>query len=72
MNMVDNMNMLYVAFTRARLNLFAIMKRGTKTYRSNTIETTLMKLSDNTPEEWNEANPQFVLDHDSKIERFRL
>lgn len=72
MNMVDNMNMLYVAFTRARLNLFAIMKRGTKTYRSNTIETTLMKLSDNTPEEWNEANPQFVLDHDSKIERFIL
>lgn len=40
-NIVDNLNLLYVAFTRARTNLFIIGKRGSKSSRSAVIEQVL-------------------------------
>ena len=40
-NMVDNLNLLYVAFTRAGHNLYVFGKRTTAAYRSNIIETSL-------------------------------
>lgn len=40
-NMVDNLNLLYVAFTRAGRNLFVYGKRGNETLRSNIIEKSL-------------------------------
>ena len=40
-NVVDNLNLLYVAFTRARNSLFVIGKRGAKNSRSETIEQVL-------------------------------
>ena len=71
MNMVDNMNMLYVAFTRTRSNLFAIMNQGTDSYRSGTIDAVLSKLSNDTPEDWAEANPIFEIEK-KKLKRFQL
>lgn len=44
-NVVDNLNLLYVAFTRASHNLFVIGKRGAKSTRSELIETVLPSLS---------------------------
>ncbi len=43
-NVVDNMNLLYVAFTRAGKNLFIIGKRQTKGRRSKIIEDSLERL----------------------------
>lgn len=40
-NMVDNLNLLYVAFTRAGRNLFVFGKRGSSLLRSNMIEESL-------------------------------
>ena len=40
-NVVDNMNLLYVAFTRAAQRLYVIGKRGTKSSRSAVIEAVL-------------------------------
>ena len=40
-NVVDNLNLLYVAFTRASQNLFVIGRRGAKNSRSTLIEQTL-------------------------------
>lgn len=44
-NMVDNLNLLYVAFTRAGRNLFVYGKRGYATLRSHTIEKSLENVS---------------------------
>ena len=43
-NIVDNLNLLYVAFTRASKNLFVIGRREAKNTRSALIETVLPKL----------------------------
>ena len=43
-NVVDNLNLLYVAFTRASQNLFVIGKRGSKSSRSAVIEQVLPQL----------------------------
>ncbi len=40
-NMVDNLNLLYVAFTRASQNLFVIGRRGAKNTRTQLIENVL-------------------------------
>ena len=45
-NMVDNLNLLYVAFTRASHNLYVFGKRGFAGYRANLIEKTLPKVSE--------------------------
>lgn len=43
-NVVDNLNLLYVAFTRAGRNLFVYGKRGGTTLRSNVIESSLAEV----------------------------
>lgn len=43
-NTVDNLNLLYVAFTRASHNLFVIGRRTTKNTRAQLIETVLPEL----------------------------
>ena len=46
-NVVDNLNLLYVAFTRASHNLFVFGKRSAqKGYRSHVIEMALEKVAD--------------------------
>ncbi len=46
-NMVDNLNLLYVAFTRASNNLFVFGRKNSKiSSRSNIIETSLKQLHD--------------------------
>ena len=40
-NTVDNLNLLYVAFTRASHSLFVLAKRGTASYRSSLVEAIL-------------------------------
>ena len=45
-NVVDNLNLLYVAFTRARSSLFVIGRRGAKKSRSEIIELTLPLLNE--------------------------
>ena len=40
-NVIDNLNLLYVAFTRAGAGLYIIGKRGSKSSRSTLIEMTL-------------------------------
>jgi len=49
-NTVDNLNLLYVAFTRASKSLFVIGRRNTSNTRSTLIETVLpqLKLQDST------------------------
>ena len=47
-NVVDNLNLLYVAFTRARSSLFVIGRRGAKKSRSEIIELTLPLLKEGT------------------------
>ncbi len=44
-NTVDNLNLLYVAFTRASKNLFVIGRRNTKNSRSTRIEQVLPQLT---------------------------
>jgi ATP-dependent exoDNAse (exonuclease V) beta subunit len=43
-NIVDNLNLLYVAFTRAASSLFVIGQRGSKSNRSSLIEKVLPNL----------------------------
>ena len=43
-NVVDNLNLLYVAFTRARQSLYVIGKRAAKNSRSEIIEQTLPQI----------------------------
>ena len=45
-NMVDNLNLLYVAFTRAGRNLFVYGKRGSALLRSNMIEESLSQTNE--------------------------
>ena len=45
-NMVDNLNLLYVAFTRAGHNLYVFGKRATQNYRSNIIELSLDQVAE--------------------------
>ena len=47
---VDNMNLLYVAFTRACKSLYVIGKRGAKSSRSAIIEQTLPLVAKDLPE----------------------
>ena len=49
-NTVDNLNLLYVGFTRARQNLFVIGKKGQKGIRSQLIEDVLAKLPETLPD----------------------
>lgn len=44
-NIVDNLNLLYVAFTRASHNLIVIGKRANSAYRSAIIESVLDKVA---------------------------
>lgn len=44
--MVDNLNLLYVAFTRAGHNLYVFGKRATQNYRSNIIELSLDQVAE--------------------------
>ena len=44
-NVVDNLNLLYVAFTRAKNNLFVFGKRGTSNTRSYIIEKVIGNIS---------------------------
>ena len=57
-NIVDNLNLLYVAFTRAGRNLFVIGKRGSKGSRSALIEQVLptLDLNDSTLSGEQDAN----------------
>jgi len=45
-NTVDNLNLLYVAFTRASHSLFVLGKRGTASMRSNIIEAILPNVAE--------------------------
>ncbi len=45
-NMVDNLNLLYVAFTRAGHNLHVFGKRATQNYRSSIIELSLDQVAE--------------------------
>lgn len=45
-NMVDNLNLLYVAFTRASHNLYVFGKRGKAGTRSSLIESALPKVAE--------------------------
>jgi ATP-dependent exoDNAse (exonuclease V) beta subunit len=45
-NMVDNMNLLYVAFTRASKGLYVWGKRGKNNQRSATLESVMLKMPD--------------------------
>lgn len=49
-NTMDNLNLLYVAFTRAGKNLFIIGKRNQSTLRSYLIQNSLESLSDILPD----------------------
>ena len=45
-NVVDNLNLLYVAFTRASHNLYVFGKRANTAYRSGIIEASLDKVNE--------------------------
>ena len=49
-NMVDNLNLLYVAFTRAAKSLYVVGKRGAKNSRSALIEQCLPLVVESIPE----------------------
>ena len=49
-NTVDNLNLLYVAFTRAAKSLYVVGKRGAKNSRSALIELCLPLVSESMPE----------------------
>lgn len=55
-NVVDNMNLLYVAFTRARKNLFIFGKKGDTKTRSAIIETTIQDVSHQLNDSFLEGN----------------
>lgn len=61
-NMVDNLNLLYVAFTRAGRNLFIYGKRESEAYRTNIIEDSLTavnnKLAEINSQRGDNAQPQ--------------
>ena len=49
-NTVDNLNLLYVAFTRAAKSLYVVGKRGAKNSRSALIEQCLPQVAESLPE----------------------
>ena len=49
-NIVDNLNLLYVAFTRAAKSLYVVGKRGVKNSRSALIELCLPLVAESMPE----------------------
>ena len=49
-NTVDNLNLLYVAFTRAAKSLYVVGKRGAKNSRSALIELCLLLVAESMPE----------------------
>lgn len=61
-NVVDNLNLLYVAFTRAGRNLFIYGKRESEAYRTNIIEESLIsvnnKLAEINSQRSNDPQPQ--------------
>ena len=59
-NVVDNLNLLYVAFTRARSNLFVLGRRGSSNSRSAIIEQVLPLIGSAEP-------PRQLLDHDKEV-----
>ena len=62
-NVVDNLNLLYVAFTRARSSLFVIGKRGAKKSRSEIIELTLPLLKKGTLTGLEDADQPLVYEY---------
>lgn len=62
-NVVDNLNLLYVAFTRARSSLFVIGKRGAKKSRSEIIELTLPLLKEGTLTGLEDADQPLVYEY---------
>ena len=62
-NVVDNLNLLYVAFTRARSSLFVIGKRGAKKSRSEIIELTLPLLKEGTLAGLEDADQPLVYEY---------
>ena len=49
-NTIDNLNLLYVAFTRASHNLFVAGRRANTIFRSNVVEETLCKIAEQMPD----------------------
>ena len=74
-NTVDNLNLLYVAFTRASKSLFVIGKRNAKSSRSGLIELSLPKVAEVLPEaklegmEDNQAAIRFAFGERAKMAR---
>lgn len=62
-NVVDNLNLLYVAFTRARSSLFVIGRRGAKKSRSEIIEMTLPLLNEGTLTGLEDADQPLVYEY---------
>ena len=62
-NVVDNLNLLYVAFTRARSSLFVIGRRGAKKSRSEIIELTLPLLNEGTLTGLEDADQPLVYEY---------
>ena len=62
-NTIDNLNLLYVAFTRAGKNLFVIGKRDERNSRSALLQNTIEKL----PEELNDTTLEGMDDKDDDI-----
>lgn len=60
-NVVDNLNLLYVAFTRAGRNLFVYGKRGNANQRSALIENVVMNICD-------EMGGKIMGENDSKLD----
>jgi len=54
---VDNLNLLYVAFTRAGKNLLVWSKKGQKGTMSELLSNALQRISQKTGMEWNEDEP---------------
>ena len=60
-NVVDNLNLLYVAFTRAGRNLFVYGKRGNANQRSALIENVVMNICE-------EMGGKIIGENDSKLD----
>lgn len=56
-NTIDNLNLLYVAFTRPKKNLFVFAKRATRSIRSFLIQNFIVKLKDENPDGENSLSP---------------
>lgn len=54
---VDNLNLLYVAFTRARKNLIVWSKKGQKRTMSELLSNALSRMSQKSGMEWNADEP---------------